>query len=538
MEKIKEALELVEDMEQKYSIKEENLQEIRKNFDDFKVYIPLIGKFSAGKSSLINTLLGWGTEICKENIGVETAFPTEIFYGDEDFASVYGKETRILESGEYMEARDTLSAENTEKVKLQLRNEVLEQFPSVALVDMPGLDSGYEVHDQAIQNYIKNSMAYVLVFPAKETTVQESMEPVLRDLDIYDMPMCVVLTRGNRLCGAEEQEQEKREVRKNLSKYFGTKEIPVFITERETGDLGGFEEFLIQMEEQANELGRKYYKKRLEPEFSKVSNYLSGYLKNMDLTYSELEEEKEHLEQDMEKLHCSVEKELDEFQRQIPGIVQETAGAVRAALSQHLEELVSDLVHDTDVTSAINEIVRTSLNNSYQHRVMDRLKQHLDKIAANMTVGSADYASCLKIDMDAVCGKEISGIGRTAIDVVALLVAGPLGGIVAHFVTGLLNKMNSERRREEKHKMKMNLTGNVFPAVEREVADKVEIDLKRILQEVRQAVEKEVGEQLEVLQKSLAEVMEKKQLEDKSREQETEMIQGDLKRLEEIQAWD
>lgn len=534
MEHIKNAIEVVHTLEQKYNLSVEDTKKIREQFDDFKVFIPLIGRFSAGKSALINTLLGWGTEVCKEDIGVATAIPTEIFYGEEDIACICRSEKEFISMEEYMTVRNELSTKNAEVVKLQLSdNEILEQFPNIALVDMPGLDSGYEVHDKAIEQYIRKSMSYVVVFPADELTIPKSMEPILNDLNTYDMPMCVVITKGNRIAGVEEQ--RKSELKNALKKYFSNKIIPIFITEKENGRVEEFVRYLVSMESRANELGKNYYVKKLEPEFAKICNYLVGYLKNMELSMSELEEQQEKLQSDMKQLNGTVEKELGDFERQIPKIVQEIAMDVQAALSNKMEEFVSDLLHDTDITSDLNETVRSALTSSYQKRVMANIRKHLNKISDAMSLGSANYASTMKIDIDKVCGKEISGIGRTAIDVIALLVGGPLGGVLAHLITGWINKNNNEKRREAELKVKQQLSSSVFPAVDKEVRDKVEIDLKHMAMEIRQTVEKDVATQVESLQKSLQEVIQKKQAEDKQKEERKLEIEQDLKHIEEMQ---
>ena len=272
MDKIRNAIEVVENMEYKYDLSLDDIKEIREHFDDFKVYVPLVGRFSAGKSALINNLLGWGVEVCRENIGVETAVPTEIFCGEKDIACICNPEKEYISMEKYMEIQKEFSSKNVEVIKLQLVNDILEQFPNIALVDMPGLDSGYEVHDKVIDQYIRKSMSYVLVFPADELTIPKSMEPILHDLNTYDMPMCVVITKGNRIAGAEEQ--RKMELRHSLKKYFGDKHIQIYVTEKENGRVDEFVDYLISLEQQANELGQGYYFKRLEPEFTRVCNYL------------------------------------------------------------------------------------------------------------------------------------------------------------------------------------------------------------------------------------------------------------------------
>lgn len=532
MDKIKNAIEVVESLETKYELATDEMKKVREHFDDFKVFVPLIGRFSAGKSALINNILGWNTEVCKENIGVETAIPTEIFAGREDVACICRPEKEFVSMEQFLEIRESINAQNAEVVKLQLTdNETLDRFPNVALVDMPGLDSGYEIHDKAIEYYIRKSMAYILVFPADELTIPQSMEPILNDLNTYDMPMCVVITKGNRIAGVEEQ--RKNELKQSLHKYFGDKTIQVFITEKEDGRVEDVVNYLVSMEQQANDLGKAFYRKKLEPEFARVCNYLVGYLKNMELSMSQLEEEQERLNSNMSKLKGTVDEELGDFERQIPKLINDIAMDVQAALSARMDEYVSDLLHNTDISSSINETVRTTLTSSYQTRVMDKLQKQLEMISQAISLGSSNYASSLKIDIDKACGKEISGIGRTAIDAIAL-VFGPIGAIVAHMITGEINKNISEKRREAKMKVRQQLSSSVFPAVDKEVRTKLEIDLNHITMDVRKNIEKDVATQMESFQKALDEVIEKKKVEDTKKENKRMEIEDDIRLVEEI----
>lgn len=535
MEEIRKAIDTVTALEAKYDLSQEELQKLSEQLDDFKVYIPLIGRFSAGKSALLNLLLGFGddVEVCREDIGVATALPTEVFYGEQEMACICRPEKEVITTDEYFKIRDELSTKNAEVVKLQIDSDQLKRFPSIALVDLPGLDSGYEVHDRAIEQYIRKSMSYVLVFPADELTIPKSMEPILHDLNTYDMPMCVVITKGNRLEGDEEE--RKQELKNALKKYFPDQEIPVFITEKEEGRVEEFASYLESMEQKAGALGKKFYTKRLEPEFTKVANYLTGYLKNMELSMSELEEQQDSLEHNIEELNGTVEKELGELNRNIPQIVDGVAGDVQAALSAQMESYVSDLIHDMDVANDVNETVRSTLAKSYQTRVMGRIKEHMDEIARRMTVGSANYTATLRIDMDKVCGKEFTGVGRTAAEVASLILGGPIIFLLTHVLTDASNEAKRQKRREAEDKIRQQLSSNVFPSVDKEVRMNVEMDLIKIIMEMRQTIEGDVAVQIESLQKSLAEVMDKKQKEDTEKEQNMQLVEADLKLLEDTE---
>lgn len=61
------------------------LNEVRQ----FRIRVPVIGKFSAGKSTLINTFLDYRTPLLAEDILPETAVPAEISYGETDTAYLY-----------------------------------------------------------------------------------------------------------------------------------------------------------------------------------------------------------------------------------------------------------------------------------------------------------------------------------------------------------------------------------------------------------------------------------------------------------------
>jgi isoleucyl-tRNA synthetase len=152
-----------------------------------------------------------------------------------------------------------------------------------------------------------------------------------------------------------------------------------------------------------------------------------------------------------------------------------------------------------------------------------------------MSLGSAGYASVMKIDIDQVCGTEISGIGRTAITVIGVLLGGPIVGIIAHVVTGLINENSKNKRKEAELKMRQQLSSNVFPQIDREIRDKVETDLNHVALEMRKTVEKNVGMQVDALKKSLDEVIAKKQTEDENKEQKRIEIENDIQLLQEAE---
>ena len=66
-------------MMEKYGLQTAGISSYIDSIDDFKVTSPLVGRFSTGKSSLLNGLLG--KKYLSENTLPETSIPTEIMYG-------------------------------------------------------------------------------------------------------------------------------------------------------------------------------------------------------------------------------------------------------------------------------------------------------------------------------------------------------------------------------------------------------------------------------------------------------------------------
>ena len=67
MENIKYVLEEIKKINELYSLSTEQIDKISEEIPTAKVCTPIIGKFSSGKSALVNTLLGYSKKILKED---------------------------------------------------------------------------------------------------------------------------------------------------------------------------------------------------------------------------------------------------------------------------------------------------------------------------------------------------------------------------------------------------------------------------------------------------------------------------------------
>lgn len=88
-EKFNEDIQVLDNMSNKYSIAtiENDIQTCRQNISDFNVKLMFVGGFSAGKSALINTILG--RDLLVEGQLPQTAIATELKYSDREYAELF-----------------------------------------------------------------------------------------------------------------------------------------------------------------------------------------------------------------------------------------------------------------------------------------------------------------------------------------------------------------------------------------------------------------------------------------------------------------
>lgn len=216
-------------------------------------YLPVIGQYSAGKSKLINTLLGMnhlptrGTET--------TAFPTFIAYGEEEYAFVEYRDGSILPiSPEDLEAyRHTGNAIGDIKaLHLKIRHSLLEQ--GLVIVDTPGFNTLVRSHEEVTLSVIPQAqfLIYVMGKPLTDYDTQ-----LLRNIGSMGIELIFVRTKLDEVKRSEESLEEVLQVESARMQSFLERKRPFFAITSDS-------ELLKQAE----------WKRRIEA----VQEYISGQM--------------------------------------------------------------------------------------------------------------------------------------------------------------------------------------------------------------------------------------------------------------------
>lgn len=147
--------------------KDKLLSELKSNA---YIKIPFVGDFNAGKSSLLNSLMG--VNILPTDVVPTTAVSYELYYSETEKLDIY-------HNGKFKETAPLSKISNLEVVPgdivvVHINNDFIRQQneKGIVLVDMPGIDSGIEAHNNAILNYIQEGSFFFLVSPAPQGTLR------------------------------------------------------------------------------------------------------------------------------------------------------------------------------------------------------------------------------------------------------------------------------------------------------------------------------------------------------------------------------
>lgn len=529
MEKILESLTTLKEINDTYGLTNEKINAAIGDMNNAKVCIPIIGNFSTGKSALVNRLLGYNKRLLKEDITPETAIPTEIVYSGnhKDYVLVYDNSGNCEELSIETYIKKEFDAASVSRVRLVLSNDKLSRISDVMIVDMPGFESGYEVHNKAIDNYVSKSMAYMIAFAADDMILRQSVGNILKELCLHDMPICVVITKFDKR--KHDFEETLDNLKKSIKRFIGDRDFDVCITSSAKGDVGDVERFLGKIQDRSGEIIANRYRAQTLSLVENTERYLKTTLKSIDLSESELKEEEDRLTAEIDELGNGFGEKKIAFEGEIQECIRAMTGDVEDALRGEEDALVAMLMNGQSINDRVNNIVRNAVTESINRRLIplvERYIRNLEKLANDSSMGDVHIvfafdAKKVKSDMIAPIVALISG---------ALCLMPILGAIVA-IILAIISK---KKREEMKNQIRMKLNSELYPQVVSNVTNSLETGIKKQMMSINTEIENELNNQRAILEKAMKDVREKMQDETEKKEGLTAGINSTLAQLSDM----
>lgn len=522
-----EKIEQIKDIINKYDLdfnKEDNetIEEIKK----FALKVLMLGVFNAGKSTLLNKYLD-EKGLLKVNSEAETAVPCELKYSTDEKTLVHKTNGKIIRELKNYNVRAEEGA-GIEYLEKFLNNRKLKELGDIILVDMPGLDSSNDAHEEAINKYINAGAYYILLTDPENGGIKDSTGQFLSKILKYPEQFSVLLTKTD-LSSIEHCE----DVINDLKDQFSDKNLDIFIGKTKRDDYRDFERILESIE--YNNIFRKIYKDRVLEIVNSKTSYLETILKNKDLDITEIEENIRINEENFNEIGKKIEKEKERFNSNL--IKNEIVGEFESRLNSHFSELKSAARRGGN---SFNNRIKTIAANELNPIIESKLKQRVDYLIQDLQ----DFALDLPQGENSSLVTGLISIGLANTPIVTniltniftkLMIPIPYIGPIIQGIVLLFSFFRNKKKKEEANE---ELEDAVRGAIS-QVANGVTPQVTKIVEDTKEKLFNTLNEKCkneqEEIDKILKELVEKKKEEEEEFQKSVTDLENDIKKLQTLE---
>ncbi|WQS05478.1 dynamin family protein [Helicobacter pylori] len=438
-----------------------------------QLVIPVVGNFSAGKSTLLNRFLE--KSVLPTAITPETSLATELHYSANERIEAFSNNDEKAESFELNEQSFEVIKENAPKysyLKVYLNNEALKNSTPLVFVDMPGFDSPISSHTHAILEYLERGVHFIILTSVEEGALTKRMVRELKNLLEFDKGLSFILSKTN-LRTPSQVEEISHYIQDQIQDHLDLTTQLIYSNK----DNNTLLEVVDKID--AEKLFSALYLERLKSLNFRLQNSLKSVIESFDYSKEKALEEIKTLDlgvKDIEKTYEKLRANLEE---------EYSSVAVGSVVKKVIEDVRDQKPYLTSLTNKPNEL-NSEIESVMQQSLIKNAKLEIEKINLSFSKDfHAEFESLNKLSSDLSVNLEHGiELGINALSVVlsknpvtrpfALILQG-LKPLLKDLLTLLPNIIASFFRNEEKERTKLeNL-------IEVKVIPEVQYELKKVL---------------------------------------------------------
>ena len=369
--------------EVKNILKDTNVEISKINFYEEKInntelIVPVVGGFSAGKSTLINQFLG--ENILSTALTPETALATELRYSENSYIKAIKKD-ETFDKYEISEI-DIIKekAKNYKYIKLYLNNQKLQEIEPLILVDMPGFDAPIEHHNQAILNYLNRGIYFIILTSIEDGNITKSVLREITNIMEFGKDFSFCLSKTN-LRTENDIKAVQNIIEEQLKDYFDfNKEIIL------TDNSSGLELEKILNNIDIEELFKKVFLSDLRFNHIENESSINIILSTLKVSREEVLKTITELENSIKNILNKKEQMIEEAEEKysntnIDGIINK----ITNELNLQKEVLISyAIANPNNISQEINEIVKNILIPEIRKRIKDVSNRIVDDFSIEL----------------------------------------------------------------------------------------------------------------------------------------------------------
>ena len=370
-----------------------------------ELLVPVVGGFSAGKSTAINAFLG--ENILSVAITPETALATELRYTDGQAYAQGVKENGQIEElslDEFVKLKER--AEDFAYAKVFLNNEKLKSIEPLILVDMPGFDAPVEAHNKAIMEYLARGAYFVILESASSGTLAMSIKRHIENLQTLGRSFSFALTKCD-LKPKSELDEIKTSIADELKDSFDY-DKSVFLL-----DLKGGLDKVIK-DTNSEQIFENLYKDELKFDFKDTKSSLQTKISALKANKNEALEAVKELEKAVEKINSTQENLNTDTNECAQNAAIATINVVAESLRLKASEIANAALNGEEaMNSVVSEIVQNVLLKEFNARAKTQRERLINTFKGQISDLNLD-----SLNIDATWVNDISkSINNALIDI-------------------------------------------------------------------------------------------------------------------------
>lgn len=329
MESLNRIIEIAESLEQKSIAERLRAIDERTQNPSAQLILPLIGEFSAGKTSLINALTD--SKVLEIASRPTTATLYQIFFGSTENKAV------------------ALTAEG-ESVELQLdsmKNEELLKYPTVNLfdtstkvpkdiifVDTPGLSSPDPKHREVLISILPRVDAILLTVDANQP-ITRSLLAFVKEMRLAEKPIYLILNKTDTKSTGELQD-----LKAGIARDIDLPIDSIVCTSASTGGVSELQQLLTKIQGQKTQIIAKVDALRTKELIGELRAFIAEILRSSS-SPKELKEAVRAQECELERLQSNIRQLMERVEEKLSDKIDETQSTLRTQLWSSLNGILS-----------------------------------------------------------------------------------------------------------------------------------------------------------------------------------------------------
>lgn len=509
-------------------INDNKLSIFKQQIETAELIVPVVGGFSAGKSTLINSFLG--DDILPTAVTPETALATELRYSPTNYIEAVSNSDGIerYELSEFGSLKD--NARNFKNLRVYLNNKQLKEIQPLVLVDMPGFDAPIENHNQAILNYLHRGVYFVFLTSVEDGNITLSMKREIKNIQQFGKGFAFCISKTN-LRASDDVRAVQQKIAEQLEDDFDyTGEVALLDMD------GGNNLKNILHAINPEELFRSLFIDELRSNYTALTQSINVKISTFKGSKKEADEAIAALQSSLNSIEAKKQAAINDvesrYSRNSVAVINQAV--VSEILSQKTRLVDLAISNQSAFEREINDIAKNALLTAVQTRFhaisQDLIEEMGNGINTQLSMLPENGLGNIVMDVMSSSGAgALSKVANTALKSVTkiimekvssatlkLLLGGVLGivGAVLAFLPEIISLFNKgAKERKQREQVEQAIVGKIIPQIQQQLnsilPEMMNQNITALIKQISEQFEEQLQQKRDEIQAAEAEKAEK-----------------------------